>query len=280
MEAQQDKINLDASLSNHPSRNASNDNIPLSDLKCGVYGMTPPERLHTTCEGCTKYIFKSLLDTITNCTRGNALIREMELLHYTLHFEWSGNSERDYPQSAGRNGPMKHSKMTRSERRGNLLCLLCLSHTDTITPNLHAKLREQSISMNKLYKCLMYLSMEEWFHESNLKEEVLASHPLVAQTKELMMPVFLRVAGRGWKLPKVHRLTKLVTFMKSFGSASKFFGGIGESNHKRFIKDTDNDTQQRACNFTSQIALRYYERMVCDIAHQALVQRNKSQYST
>jgi hypothetical protein len=54
--------------------------------------MTPPERLHTTCEGCTKYIFESLLDTITNCTVGNALIREMELLHYTLNFEWSRNS--------------------------------------------------------------------------------------------------------------------------------------------------------------------------------------------
>jgi hypothetical protein len=98
LDAQRDKINLDASLSKNPIRNVfMNDNIPLSDLKCGVYGMTPPEKLHTTCEGCTKYIFESLLDTNTNCTEGNALIREMELLHYTLHFEWSRNSERDYP---------------------------------------------------------------------------------------------------------------------------------------------------------------------------------------
>ncbi len=67
----QDKTNLDSSLSRHPIRNAfMNDNIPLSDLKCGVYCMTPPERLHITCEGCTKYILKSLLDTITKCTKG------------------------------------------------------------------------------------------------------------------------------------------------------------------------------------------------------------------
>jgi hypothetical protein len=59
--------------------------------------------------------------------------------------------------------------------------------------------------------------------------------------------------------------------MKSFGSASNFFDGIGESNHKKFVIDTGNNTQQRACNFSSQIALRYYERMVYDIAHQALV---------
>jgi hypothetical protein len=122
--------------------------------------------------------------------------------------------------------------------------------------------------------------MKEWFHEPNLKEGVLAPHPLVAQIIELNLSAFPRVAGCGWKLPKLHGLTKFVMFMKSFGSASIFFGGVGESNHKSFVKDTDNNTQQRACNFNSQIALRYYKRMVCDIAHQALVQRNKSQYNT
>ena len=204
----------------------------------------------------------------------------MELLHYTLHFEWSRNSERDYPQSAGRNGLMNGSKVTGSERRGNLLCLLCLSHIDAIKPKLTEKLREQSISMNKFLKCLkLYLSMEEWFHESNLKEEVLASRSLIAQTIQLMLSVFPRESGRGWKIPKVHGLTKFVTYMQRFGSASNFFGGIGESNHKPFIKDTGNNTKQRASNFTSQIAQRYYERMVCDIANQALVQKNKSQYN-
>ncbi len=67
--------------------------------------------------------------------------------------------------------------------------------------------------------------------------------------------------------------------MQRFGSASNLFGGIGESNHKRFVKDTGNNTQQRASNFTSQIAQRYYERMVCDIANQALVQKHESQYN-
>jgi hypothetical protein len=82
---------------------------------------------------------------------------------------------------------MNHSKVIGSERRGNLLHLLCLSHTNVIKPKLTEKLREQSILINKLLKCLkLYLSMEEWFHESNLKEEVLASCPLVAQTIELM----------------------------------------------------------------------------------------------
>ena len=280
LEAQRDRLNMDASLSKNPIINAfMNPEVPLSDLECGVYGMTPPERLHTTCEGCTKYIFESLLDTITKCSEGNSLIRQMELLHFTLHFEWVRNSERDYPRSAGRNGLMNGSKVTGSERRGNLLRLLCLSHTDAIKPKLTEKLREQSISITKFQKCLkQYLSMEEWFHGNNLKEEVLAARPMISDTIKLIQSVFPRDSGRGWKIPKLHGLTKFATYMQRFGSASNFFGGIGESNHKRFVKDTGHNTQQRASNFSSQVAQRYYERMVCDIANQALVEKHNVKY--
>jgi hypothetical protein len=280
LEAQRDRLDMDASLSKNPIINAfMNPEVPLSDLECGVYGMTPPERLHTTCEGVTKYIFESLLDTITKCSEGNSLIRQMELLHFTLHFEWVRNSERDYPRSAGRNGLMNGSKVTGSERRGNLLRLLCLSHTDAIKPKLTEKLREQSISITKFQKCLkQYLSMEEWFHGNNLKEEVLAARPMISDTIKLIQSVFPRDSGRGWKIPKLHGLTKFATYMQRFGSASNFFGGIGESNHKRFVKDTGHNTQQRASNFSSQVAQRYYERMVCDIANQALVQKHNVKY--
>ncbi len=81
------------------------------------------------------------------------------------------------------------------------------------------------MSINKFYKCLkLYLSMEEWFHEPNLKEEVMASRPLVAQTIQLMMSIFPRVAKCGWKLPNFHGLTKFVMFTERFCFASTFFG--------------------------------------------------------
>ena len=282
LEGTREKLDLDSSLSKNPIRNAfMNENVPLSDLTCGIYRMTPPERLHTTCEGCTKYMFESLLKTILNCTDGCNLIREIENEHFTIHFEWSRNSERDYPRSAGRNGLMNQSKVNGSERRGNLLRLLCLSHTDAIKHSLSKNLRAQSrtIFFLKFQKCLkLYLSMEELFHDSNLKEEVAASRPLVAETINLMKSVFPREAGRGWNLPKLHGLTKFQPYMMLYGSASNFFGGVGESNHKRFVKDTGNNTQLRANIFSSQIASRYYERMVCDIADIALDEKIKSQY--
>ena len=93
-----------------------------------------------------------------------------------------------------------------------------------------------------------------------------------------MKSVFPREAGRGWNLPKLHGLTKFQPYMMLYGSASNFFGGVGESNHKRFVKDTGNNTQLRANIFSSQIASRYYERMVCDIADIALDKKIKSQY--
>ena len=138
---------------------------------------------------------------------------------------------------------MNGSKVTGSERRGNLLRLLCLSYTDAINTKLTEKLREQSISMTKFQKCIkLYLSMEEWFHGNNLKKEVVNSRYMISDTIKLIQSVFPRDSGRGWKIPKLHGLTKFSTYMQRYGSASNFFGGIVETNHKRFVKDTGSNT--------------------------------------
>ncbi len=50
--------------------------------------------------------------------------------------------------------------------------------------------------------------------------------------------------------------------MKLFGSAINFYGGIGECNHKKFVKDTGFNTKKRIRTFTSQVAMRYYEGMI------------------
>ncbi len=269
--SQREKMDLDKKLSKYPIENAFMDsNIPLSDLVHGVYCMTPPERLHTTCEGCTKYIFEALVETIETSKGSKELMDSMERLHFTIHHKWKRNSERDFPRSAARNGLLNHSKVTGSERRGNLLHLLCLSHTNLIQNKLKDTLRNSSISIRKFFECLKScLSMEEWFHQSNPKEEVNGARPLIVHTIKLMQFVFPRKAGRGWIIPKLHGQTKFQFYMKLFGSASNFFGGVGDSNHKKFVKDTGNNTQKRVHIFTSQIATRYYEQMVHEIAEEA-----------
>jgi hypothetical protein len=73
--------------------------------------------------------------------------------------------------------------------------------------------------------------------------------------------------SQGWKIPKMHAVPKFKDYMILFGSAINFFGGIGECNHKTFVKDTGCNTQKRINSFTLQVATRYYESMILDIAN-------------
>ena len=65
----------------------------------------------------------------------------------------------------------------------------------------------------------------------------------------------------------MHALPKFVDYMILFGSAINVFGGIGECNHKTFVKDTGSNTQKRINSFTLQVATCYYESMILDIAN-------------
>jgi hypothetical protein len=47
--------------------------------------MTPPERLHTTQEGLTKYIIDSLRVTIGDTGERKKLVSDIDNLHHTLH---------------------------------------------------------------------------------------------------------------------------------------------------------------------------------------------------
>ncbi len=71
-------------------------------------------------------------------------------------------------------------------------------------------------------------------------------------------------------MSKFHGVTKFVLYIKLFGNAINFYNGIGECNHKKFVKETGCNTQKRIQTFTSQILQRYYEVMTLDIARKAM----------
>ncbi len=68
---------------------------------------------------------------------------------------------------------------------------------------------------------------------------------------------------------QVHGVTKFILYIKLFGNAINFYSGIGECNHKKFVKEMGCITQKRIRTFTSQVAQRYYEGMTLDIARMA-----------
>jgi hypothetical protein len=168
-----------------------NNNLPLSDQKHGIFCMTPPEQLHTTSEGLTKYIIDLLRNTIGDVGKGKKLLNKIENLHHTLHFDLKRNSERDLPRGSARNGALKNTLVSATKCRGNMFRLLCLCHTDAVREDLNTSFRRSSINPQTFFKCLkLYLLMEEWFHDNNIKREVNLANSLVYKTLEMIQNVF------------------------------------------------------------------------------------------
>ena len=107
--------------------------------------------------------------------------------------------------------------------------------------------------------------MEEWFHDSNDKEEVNKSRPLIAKVLKMLQYLFPREAN-GYCLPKMHGMTKFQIYIKRYGSAMNFYGGTGESAHKQFVKAPGQKTQRRVTEFASQTAQQFYDILVTNHA--------------
>ena len=244
--------------------------LPLSDSERGPWGMTPPELLHAGGQGIIKYVFESLSNQI-----GSGKDRdEIDKLHVRIYMIIKRQSERDFPRGAMRNGIIDGTKCQASERKGNLFLLLCIAHTVEGSTKLQKALGYPTISRwKKFLECIkLYLSMEEWFHDCNRKEEVNNSREMVAKVLSMLQDMFPREEGtNGWNIPKMHAMTKFMTYMKRYGSAMNFFGGPGEAAHKFFVKAPGLKTQRRAKEFALQTAEQYYHVMVTQYALRAIL---------
>jgi hypothetical protein len=277
---------LNSEFSKHCINNAFVDvNLPLSDSVYGIFRMTPPERLHVLGEGITVYMFDCLRNIIGDKGVGKTLMNDIERVHHNLNHRLRRNSERDFPRGSDRNGCLKNTLVNASERRGNLFRLLCICHTDQISRRLTDILKEKRVPIKDFIKCIkLYLSLEEWMHTTIPKVEIEASRTLVSEIVTLIQKCFPRTdengaeIGQGWKFPKMHALTKFIDYMILFGSAINFFGGVGECNHKKFVKDTGCNTQKRTNTFTSQVATRYSETMTFDLANHCIKTRHNKLY--
>ncbi len=116
--------------------------------------MTPPERLHTTSEGLTKYMIDSLHNTIKDVGDGKKLLTKIENLQHTLHFDLKRNSERDLPRGSSRNGALKNTLVSATEHRRNMFFLLCLCHTDAVRKDFKMILCQSRINSANFFKCL------------------------------------------------------------------------------------------------------------------------------
>ncbi len=81
-----------------------------------------------------------------------------------------------------RNGLIDGTKCQPSERKGNLFQLLCIAHTTNGSRVMKRSLKYSDAKWKQYIKFLkQYLCMEEWFHDSNNKVEVITAQPQIAK---------------------------------------------------------------------------------------------------
>jgi len=92
---------------------------------------------------------------------------------------------------------------------------------------------------------------------------VTAARVEIAKVLQMLQQLFPRPPKtNGYNIPKMHRMTKMQSYIKLFGSGINFYGGPGESAHKQFIKIPGQRTQQRVGEFPKQTALQYYNMLL------------------
>jgi len=180
------------------------------------------------------YMFESLRHQI-----GGGQDRDfIDQLHIDISNIIVRQSERDFPRGSMRNGLIDGNKCQSSERKGNPFQLLCIAHTSSGGSVLKRSLKLKDRRWKLFIEFLkLYLSMEEWFHDTNNKNEVRCAREEIANVLQSLQQFFPRKENtNGYNLPKMHGMTKMQEYMKLFGSGINFSGGPGESAHKQFIK--------------------------------------------
>jgi hypothetical protein len=163
--------------------------IPLSDNIHGPFRMMPPKLLHTSGSGLIMYMFKSLRFHL-----GGGIDRDyIDQEHVVVNNMIKRQSERDFPRGSMRNGLIDGTKCQSSDCKGNLFHLLCIVHRTEARLVLKIMLGLSDIQWRKFIHFLKSnLAMDEWFHDSNDKDEVDSSRGEISKVLTSLQKFFHR----------------------------------------------------------------------------------------
>jgi hypothetical protein len=146
--------------------------IPLSDNVHGPFRMMPPELLHNSGSGLIMYMFESLHYHLEGGNDCDYIDQE----HVVVNNMIKRQSKRDFPRGLMQNRLIEGTKCQSSEHKRNLFRLLCIAHRTKARLVLKTALGLSYIQWKKFIHFLKsYLAMEEWFHDSNDKDEFTSS---------------------------------------------------------------------------------------------------------
>ncbi|KAL7455029.1 hypothetical protein ACHAWC_007128 [Mediolabrus comicus] len=244
------------------------DNLPMGDPTNGIMRATPPETMHAIQSGIMMYIIQTLFkSSITS----EAAKKEFHLLHLCLAQRHGHQSERGVPIVSVRNSVADVTKMSATETMGNLyliMCALCTDRGKHICDDCGVSDNQRKKQILCIQQTLaLYAFMNRRSRKAVIKcDGVGTAKHLKYFIKKKYIPFlqecFTRHEGNGWSIPKLHSLEHFPFYISEFGCARNFFGGIGESHLKDFLKYLGHLTQRRQVSFAVQVAKQYYHRLV------------------
>ena len=242
--------------------------LPFADLTHGIFGCVPAEMLHVSGNGIMKYQLEIMQTIIGYGNRKQHTINMLDTLHRNLVRDALTQSEKDVPRMSDRNGVTDGTKMSASERVGNMFILLCAMHTEHGKQLFIDGCNESRISFNNMKYCIkLQLGFEKWVNEPNTMQDIDQAKHVISDLLSLIQTCFPRNNGNGWCIPKMHSLAKMTHYMKQFGCAQNFSGQVGERVLKTIVKNHAQQTQRRVNVFASQCADREFESQVYRYAY-------------
>ena len=265
--------------SKHNIKNAF-DIIPTGNPVDTIYHSTPPETMHAISSGIAKYMISTIGGKIKSKKLPAAGMQSLHILLMKGHRWQSERNASSRPSS--RNFILDSSKTQATETMGNLFILMCALHTS------HGKIIcndagiGESHRRGKITTIKMILALEKWLNGRTLCTDVDNDSKIQSFIRNTMIPHLQKYSprsdGAGWKLPKVHSLTKFPKYIQLYGSAINFYGGFGESHLKDYMKWYANFTQRRAGKFAEQLAQNHYRQSLHSHSSSAICQQTKSNY--
>ena len=242
--------------------------LAFGDPVHGVFGCVPAEMLHVSGNGIMQYILDVINSIIASGKNKQMSLHLLDTLHHNMVHDALLQSERDMPRMSDRNGVTDGTKMSASERVGNIFILLCAMHSADGEMLFVDGCNEADVSFEAMKYCLkLQLSFERWVNDSNSIVDVQCALTLVAELIQLIQKCFPRTHGNGWCIPKIHSLSKMLHYVQQFGKAKNFCGQVGERVLKTVVKNHAQQTQRRINVFASQCADRQFEASVYKYAY-------------
>ena len=247
------------------------DGLPLADPYQGIIGITPQELLHVTENGDMEYILLAHRNVIGKKAANAAVKEKINALFGDIKFFIEHNSERDIPRMANRFGFWNLTLLNAAEKHGNFFAYTVLMHTTYGQELIKPCFERQEINYDDVcVTMLLFLSWNRFVMDFNERYEyevaLHATHDMMARMLDHFPRPYIKkpkdskeaeAGSHGWHIVKFHVLVYVLMNCLKFGSAKVCHGSAGEKNHKVFVKDMGELTQNRLAVFASQIAMNY-----------------------